>query len=269
MVPMNNIVDGKKIARRLVSRMRKQIENIDRKPVLGLVMVGGDSVTDSYVWIKEKTAKKVGIDFVKLELDQSVTTDELIEHMTVFSQTVDGLVVQLPLPDHIDRDRVVVSIPMERDVDALNPENSLVLGPVALSVLEIIDHHEIDLSGKNIVVVGQGNLVGVPVVVALKERGVEPQVVDRETDQDEIDQTLMQADIIISGVGVPGLIGPDQIKEGVILIDAGTSSSEGSVLGDIDAQCAGKASLFSTTPGGIGPITIAKLFENTIRLYTR
>jgi len=160
-------------------------------------------------------------------------------------------------------EEVVNSVPADLDIDGLRRDSKF-LAPVAMSVWKIFNFYQIDLAGKEIVVVGNGRLVGEPVVRMLIDENLSVTLVEKETDDKTMRTLIKNADVIISGVGVPGLITSDMIKEGVVLIDAGTSEQSGKLVGDIDPACADKASFVTPVPGGVGPVTVACLFENLI-----
>lgn len=266
---MTKIVNGEQITQEIAADIKQAVLAMDEKPVMGIVVVSQNPVTQSYVARKRRFAQSVGIPFVEKYLSEDISQDDLGQAIQDLSQTVDGLVVQLPLPQHIDTDQVLSLIPSTQDVDCLNQtsQTGLVAGPVAGAVMEILDRHQSDLNNLRIVVIGNGRLVGTPVVAALAQRGIKPSVIDINTDESEKSQLLANADVVISGVGIPDFVTPEMVKDGVVLIDAGTSSSRGAIRGDISADCVTKASLISPTPGGVGPVTIAKLFSNLLDLY--
>jgi methylenetetrahydrofolate dehydrogenase (NADP+)/methenyltetrahydrofolate cyclohydrolase len=172
-------------------------------------------------------------------------------------------VVQLPLPKQINANKILDLIPSDKDVDALS-ENASVLAPVAGAVREVLERNQVELEGKKILVVGQGRLVGRPVAIWLAQEGYEVETADINTKN--LAELTNRADVIITGVGKPGLIKLEDIKEGAILIDTGTSESAGKLMGDVDPTCAVKCSLLSPVPGGVGPITVAMIFKNLLQL---
>ncbi len=175
----------------------------------------------------------------------------------------DGIIVQLPFPSHIDVDALFKKIPPHLDTDMINYNGSgEVLPPVIAAVKEIAGRHNVEFAGKQVVVVGQGRLVGKPAAIWAEAQGAFVTVIDKDTENAE--EILRTADIIISGAGSPGLITPDKIKEGAIIFDAGTSEEGGMLKGDADPECASKCALFTPVPGGIGPITIAALLRNLV-----
>lgn len=247
------IVDGKALAESMYVALGTELAGMR----LGIVVSAGDAVTDSYVRIKTRAAARLGVEIVRRELPTEATTADAIDAVRSLIDASDGIIVQLPLPEHIDADAVLAAVPPGRDVDALNP-GALVVAPVAGAMQEILHTTSVEVKGKRAVVVGNGRLVGAPCALLLQKLGADVTVVTRG---DSLD-VLRDADIIVSGAGSPGLIRPDMIKEGAVIIDAGTSESSGKVMGDAEPACAEKASVFTPVPGGVGPIAIAMIFRN-------
>jgi methylenetetrahydrofolate dehydrogenase (NADP+)/methenyltetrahydrofolate cyclohydrolase len=180
--------------------------------------------------------------------------------------------VQLPLPTHLDTEAICAAIPVQKDPDLLSRKaqenfihsSSVILPPVVAAIDTIFSKYEVSLLDKKVAVIGQGKLVGVPVVTWIKQKGILSLIVDRKMLDDK--SCLKEADVIISGAGVLNLITMDMVKDGVVLIDAGTSEAGGKIAGDIDPACAIKAALFTPVPGGVGPVTVAMLFRNLLEL---
>lgn len=265
-----NSVDGNAIAQSIAQELRARIEAMKTPPVMGVLSMGDDPVTHSYVGKKRAMAETIGVEFRQVVVPSDASTQEVIAVLEELSAKSDGVVVQLPLGEHIDTDQVLTAIEPNKDVDCLAPSGGsrAVVGPVAGAVLAVLDRYEVDLSSSRVVVIGRGKLVGAPVADALRARGIEPVVLDKSSSENEKREALSSADVVISGVGAPGLVTPDMVREGVVLVDAGTSSSQGTLQGDIHPDCAEKAALYTPTPGGIGPITIAVLYRNLLDLYT-
>lgn len=254
-------VDGKAIAESVYAGIGMQLEG--RR--LGIVLSPGDAVTDAYVRIKSRAAQRLGVEIVRQELPAGASTESALAMVRALQeQGVDAIIVQLPLPAGIDTDTVLATIPPALDVDAINPA-ALVVAPVADAMREILRSFGIDSAGKRAVVVGEGRLVGAPCAALLRELGADVTVV---TKGDSL-EALCAADIVVSGAGVPGLIKPEMICDGVVLIDAGTSESSGEVVGDVDPACAQKASVFTPVRGGVGPVAIAMIYRNLLALVTR
>jgi len=267
---MTILVQGDAIAQEIGDKIAEATKQMIKKPVMGIVVVSENPVTQSYITRKRLYAQLLDIPFEEKYLPEDITQVELEQEVTSFASEVNGLVVQLPLPKHLDTKAVLDLIPQDKDVDALHPggANEGVISPVASAVLEVLREHEIVVASANCVVIGRGKLVGGPVAQELNRLGGVVTVVDKDTPKQELLDVIGEADIIVSGAGVASLVTEDMVKEGVVLIDAGTSTSAGTLAGDIDPGCYEKARLVSPTPGGIGPITVAKLFENLIVLFT-
>jgi methylenetetrahydrofolate dehydrogenase (NADP+) / methenyltetrahydrofolate cyclohydrolase len=258
-------VDGRQIADGMYASLRARREGIARAPRLGIFVSGADPVIESFVRIKRRAADVLDIELERVDFDAQMGTDAACAAVSRLAGETDGIIVQLPLPKGLDTDRILAAIPREKDVDGVNPSVSerLVQAPVALAVVEILRSESIEISGKRVVVVGEGRLVGRPAATLLRALGAEVRVVTLEKGGTS---DLQEADIIVSGAGSSGLIKPAHIKEGVALIDAGTSESAGKVVGDADPTCAEKAALFTPVPGGVGPVAVAMIFRNLLDL---
>lgn len=272
---MTTIIDGKKIRDNILENVKKGVADLPFQPVFCDVLVGSDPVSAQYVRMKGRTAESVGIHFHNADFKEDITTEELIAEIQKINNIPNmcGLIVQLPLPAHLDKKRILDSIPANIDVDCLGQEASTVfynssidIGyPTALSCVHILDSLNLNLTDKKIVVVGQGQLVGMPVAHLLKIRGLSVDIAVRHTENK--DDLLKNADIIISGTGAGKLITGDKVKEGVVIIDAGTSESNGSIVGDVDLESVqGIASYVSPVPGGVGPVTVAILLQNVLKV---
>ncbi|HVV15170.1 MAG TPA: bifunctional 5,10-methylenetetrahydrofolate dehydrogenase/5,10-methenyltetrahydrofolate cyclohydrolase [Candidatus Paceibacterota bacterium] len=239
------IVDGKKIAEEILADIGDSLRG--RK--LGIVMGSSDPATESFIRIKSKVAARLGVKVVHGEFSKLLTS-------------CDGIIVQLPIANS---DELLAQLPADKDVDALGHAPS-VLPPVAGAVAEVLMRQGVDVVGKKIVVVGAGRLVGRPAAEMLKEMGGEVTVVT--TNSGSLEE-LKTADVVVLGAGDPGFIKPEMLKQGVVLIDAGTSESSGKLAGDADPACADIASIFTPVPGGIGPIAVAMIFKNLLALVQK
>ena len=259
-------VDGKKIAERIKNEITSQA--ISSHMRVGIFYAGENSVIDKYISLKEKFGKSVGVTVTVLRFPESVDENTLINKIKLESENFDGVVVQLPLPAQIDRANILSATPLEKHIDVLSDRaieasykrETMRLPAVVGAVDEIIREYNIDLKNKKILVIGRGSLVGKPVALWLQREGYIPEIADKDTKN--ISELIKNADVIISGAGVPWLIGPEMIKPDCVLLDAGSSTEGGEMRGDINPLCEAKAKIFSAVPGGIGPITIAKLFQN-------
>jgi len=260
------LVDGKKIAEDIYTDIKSSLNNSGRHPCLMVFTCAPNIETRKYMEIKKKRASELGIDVVVFELDSSIETEEAVSAIQSSCVNADGLIVQLPFPQQVRIDTLLSAIPKELDIDNINYTGKAgeVLPPVVGAIAEIANRYEVDFRDKNVVVVGQGRLVGKPAALWARAQNAHVTVIDKNTQN--TDDILRSADIIISGAGVPGLISPGKIKEGVVIFDAGTSEEGGELRGDADPACASKCSLFTPVPGGIGPITIAILLRNLVSL---
>lgn len=261
------IVNGKQIAEDIYEELQKARRPFGA-PRLGiLVAAQPGAVIESFVRIKSRAAERLGVEILRIDMPELADTGAFTDAVRRLETHVDGIIVQLPLPPQIDTDAVLAAIPQTHDVDGINPtiaENDrFIHAPVATAVEEILKRSAIDPHDKRAVVVGAGRLVGAPVAALLRAQGADVSVITLE--QGSLD-ALKDADIIVLGAGNPGIVKPEMIKEGVVLIDAGTSESAGKVMGDADPQCAEKSSLFTPVPGGVGPVAVAMIFRNLFTL---
>ena len=269
------IIDGKKITEDIKQDLKKQVEQLDQPPRLAIIYVGSDPVVDQFIKIKKRVGESVGVKVDVDRFEESITEDSLEEEIKKSALKSDGVIIQLPLPSIFSIDEILNAVPKEKDVDVLSAKatqafsagEQSIYPPVVGAIRELFDRHNISIEGKKIVVIGKGRLVGAPVIMWLKKKGIHPFVITKETSN--IAHYLKDADVIISGAGSPGLIKPDMLKDDVVLIDAGTSEVSGTIKGDADPECASKCSLFTPVPGGMGPITVVMLFKNLITLAKR
>ncbi len=258
------IVDGRKIAEAIYEETRQTVAQLGRSPVLLIVTCDPNFETQKYLALKQKKALDVHIETKLASLRAESTTEDFISVIQRNKKNTDGIIVQLPLPSHIDTKTVLDAIPGTHDVDALGTSVAQVLSPVVGAIARILKVNAVDVAGKLVTIIGSGKLVGLPAYRWCTEHGAHVSVVTKDTI--DIAHHTRQADIIICGAGVPGLLTPSMIKEGVVILDAGTSEEGGVLKGDADPACAEKASIFTPVPGGIGPITVAVLLQNVALL---
>lgn len=265
------IIDGRKLRDSILARVKDRISALPFKPIFCDVLVGDNPASAQYVRMKEKTAEGVGLKVVHGVFPGNITTEELVRELKRLGglKNMAGLIVQLPLPSTLDTRAVLDSIPASVDVDATGKISSdkfyegkpNFLFPTAAAAVTMLDSLNLDLSGKKIVVVGKGMLVGKPVAHLLMSRGLDVTTVDKDTQNPE--DIFRSADVIITGVGKSKLINGGNIKPGVVLIDAGTSESNGGIVGDVDRETVeGIAGALSPVPGGVGPVTVSMLMQN-------
>lgn len=257
------IIDGKEIARDVYRQTAHFIQNEGLAPRLTIFSVAPERETKIYLRLKEKKAQEIGVSVDSLLFDSRISTADLVASIKEKSDETDGLLVQLPLPPSLDTNRVLEAIPTDCDVDALNSKTTRYLSPVVSAMRVILMKYGISVSGTSVAILGEGRLVGRPARTWFEKMGASVSVFTKESGLEE--DVLQQADIIVAGAGVPGLITEDLVKEGAVVFDAATTESNGVLYGDVDPSVARKASLFTPVPGGIGPITIATLLENVAR----
>lgn len=264
------IVDGKQVASRLKLKIQEKLKDGKERKVC-FVIFGDDQGSRQFISMKRKFSESLGIGAEVLEYHDNPTFPEVKKIIdNIVSKNFSGIVVQLPLPRGLIVREVLNLIPPESDIDMLSEKSkelykeglSKKIPPVARAVLEILKFYNIGLNGKKILVVGKGRLVGEPVGNMLKLKKIEFQNIEKETDKTEKIKLLKEADIIISGAGDSYFIKPEMIRQGVVIIDAGTSEQEGKIVGDADPRCAEKALLITPVPNGVGPVTMASLFMN-------
>lgn len=267
------IVDGRTLAKDIVSELRAEYEALQKPVSLRVLRVGDDSVTTKYLNRKKAIAESIGVQFTLTELPAKVTEDALIAVIRgmVNDSSTTGVLVQLPLPLGIDTANVLSYIPRQKDPDILSAESrdAFVLGngllpPVIGAMQEVLHKYDISIVGKKAAVIGEGNLVGKPARAWLLNAGAQVTVVNEFTK--EPGGVLRNAEIVVCGAGVPGLVQPEMLTDGVVLLDAGTTDISGSLTGDADPRCAEKCSIFTPVPGGIGPLTIVMIYKNLLKL---
>jgi methylenetetrahydrofolate dehydrogenase (NADP+)/methenyltetrahydrofolate cyclohydrolase len=266
------IIDGRHIAKTLEQELAQILSTTPKKRV-AFVLFGNDSSSIQFIGIKSRVAQRLGIETKTFQYEDINSTEQALLNINeIISESYDGIVVQLPLPVGMDTQVILNSIPAQLDIDVLGDEakskyissSSHKIPPVAAAVQEIITSINIDLKNKKVLVIGNGKLVGEPVGIMLSHDDIVFDIVDKDTDEQFRNEKIKNADVVISGVGIPHVIKSDMIQPGVILIDAGTSEQSGKLAGDIDPACAEVASYITPVPGGVGPITVVALFRNLL-----
>lgn len=260
------IVDGKALAQELLTNVAQEIQALPFSPKLGVLTCAPGPETRQYLELKRKRARAVGINLSILELPDFAHTEDCITALSGLARDAHGVLVQLPLPSHIDRELVLQAVPVEKDPDGFSyaQDSQSVLPPV-VGAIEYISHkHSVVWQGKKVAVVGYGRLVGQPAEKYALSKGAEVAVLTEESSQ--YLETLQTADIVVSGVGKAHFITSDMVKDGVVIFDAGASEDGGVIVGDVHPEVVDRATLFTPVPGGIGPITIAVLLDNVLTL---
>ena len=266
------ILQGEAIAKRILEDLKRKVKP---KLKLAVIQVGNNPVSEKYIQKKQEAAKSIGVDLRLYKFPQNVSQEELkIQVQAIGSdKEVSGMIVQLPLPKHLDTQEILDAIPLEKDVDVLSSASfglfalgkSSVLPPTVGAVSLLLKEHHMDIKGKNIVIVGAGRLVGLPLTIWCIHQGATVTVANEYTK--DLPSLTKKAEILISGVGRAGLIKGDMVQTGAVVIDAGTSVEGEHTLGDVDFESvAKKAGFLTPVPGGVGPLTVVYLLRNLIEL---
>jgi len=285
------LIDGKKTALDIRESIRLEVDSILQKklraPHLVAVLVGDDPASQTYVNSKEKAAKSIGFTSSIFRYDKDISEKKLLQIVDELNQddAVDGYIVQLPLPKHIDEEKIIMAIDPSKDVDGFHPLNlgkmlaqlPGFLPATPFGILELIKRYHIETEGKNVLVIGRSLIVGRPLSVLLGQKrvGGNATVTLAHSKTKNIKQLSLQADIIITAIGKAHFLSADMVKEGVVIIDAGINSIDAperkrgyKLVGDVDFEnVAPKAAYITPVPGGVGPMTIAMLLQNTLLAY--
>jgi len=272
------LIDGKSLSKKVQDAVKSEIEVLKSEqgmvPGLAVVIVGDDPASHAYVSMKEKACKNVGVYSIAHKMPDTITQDEIIEIITMMNKNphIHGILVQLPLPPHIDTTKILEVIDPKKDVDGFHAYNvgrmvsnlESFVACTPLGVMKMFEEYKIELEGKDVVVIGASNIVGKPMASLLLNANATVTVTHIFTKN--LKSHTLNADIVIVGVGVPALIKEDMIKEGAIVIDIGINRLEdGRLVGDVDFEkVSPKCSYITPVPGGVGPMTIAMLLKNTL-----
>ena len=271
---MATILDGKKTAEKRLDALKKEISGSNLRPHLATVIVGNDPASQMYVRMKHKACEQVGIGSVGVDLPPETNTRTVVDKVRALNRdgTIDGILVQLPLPPQIDTDRVINAIDPGKDVDGYHPENMgrLFLGKPRFSsctpagIMTLLSEYQIPVAGQRAVVVGRSIDVGRPMAALLLNADATVTICHSKTQ--DLAEELWRADILVSAIGKPHFITASMVKPGAVVIDVGINQLNGKLVGDVDFEAVKEtASAITPVPGGVGPMTIATLMENTFR----
>jgi methylenetetrahydrofolate dehydrogenase (NADP+) / methenyltetrahydrofolate cyclohydrolase len=266
------LMDGKALAERIRGEIAEEVCELGEIG-LATVLVGDDPASDIYIRLKHKAAGEVGINARDIRLASQTTEDELLEQVEQLNadDAIDGLLVQLPLPDHIDEARVIRALDPMKDVDGLHPLNfgQLTLGrpthvgATPLGIMRLLEEYGVPLEGALAVVVGRSDIVGKPVSLLLLHANASITICHSRTR--DLSSVTREAEVLVVAVGQAGVVGPGDVREGATVIDVGMNRGEDGIVGDVDPAVAEVAGLFTPVPGGVGPMTIAMLLRSAVR----
>ena len=272
-----NIIDGKEIAKNLRSKIAEEVSTFERPPGLAVILVGEDPASAVYVRNKELACKQAGFFSDKIIKSENITEEQLLEEVERLNNNpqIDGILVQLPLPKHIDANKVIEHISPLKDVDGFHSENigklmqnkSHLRPCTPKGVMTMLESIDCQIEGMNCVVIGASNIVGRPMAMELLNARGTVTICNSKTK--DLPGKVREADIVVVGVGIPKMVKGDWVKEGAVVIDVGINRLEdGSLVGDVDYDAIKDTAVAITpVPGGVGPMTIATLLENTLIAY--
>lgn len=273
------IISGTELSKNLREQMRQEVLSFKgRLPHLVVILVGDNPASKSYVTGKEKACNQIGIKSTIIKKDENISEKELLDLIKQLNNDdeVDGILVQLPLPKHINEDLVINTISVLKDVDGFHPSNvaKLHLGEDCIlpctpkGIITMLKSAGIEIAGKHAVVVGRSNIVGKPVAQLLLNENATVTICHSKTKN--LKEMTLQADIVVAAIGRPNTITSDMVKEGAVVIDVGVNRVDGHLVGDCDFEALkDKASFITPVPGGVGPMTITSLLQNTLEIYKR
>ena len=267
------IIDGRKIRDQILENLKGEVRNLKTTPTLAIILVGGNKASAAYVRQKSLAGEKIGAKVIVKNLNSDVSKDELENLINQLNRdtSIHGIIIQLPLPEHLNEEEISDKVLPERDVDGFVP-GSKFRPATAMGVVELLKRSGVEIKGKNAVVVGRGKVAGRPTAELLREEGARVEVVHSKTENPA--EITKKADILVSAVGKPNLITADMVKPGAVVIDIGTNpidlvtnniSPKTKLVGDVDFETVAKiASKITPVPGGVGPMTVAALMQNLV-----
>ncbi|MDD3436658.1 MAG: tetrahydrofolate dehydrogenase/cyclohydrolase catalytic domain-containing protein [Candidatus Gastranaerophilales bacterium] len=274
---MTTILDGKKLSAKMTDELTQKVAMLDEKPHLAVILVGENPASELYVGLKKKTAEKIGIKSTVIKYPQNTDEKTVLDKINELNndKNVHAILVQLPLPGQISEKKVIQAISPQKDADGITPENigkiSIGVEPYAYpctpkGILSLLDEYNINIEGKHAVVIGRSNIVGKPLAQMLLNRNATVTICHSHTKN--LTDIIKSADVLISAVGKNKLIKKEMIKSNSVIIDVGTSKVGNRVVGDVDFDNLFElVSYITPSPGGVGPMTIASLMENTYNLF--
>jgi len=270
---MDKILDGRLLSKQIETDLKAKVDKIKYevdRPVLATIIVGEDPASQTYVKMKSNACNRIGVLTRKIEMPETTTTDELLTVIEALNNDskVTGILLQHPVPRHINERACFNAIAIEKDVDGVNTSsfgliaNGLdsYISCTPLGIIKLLKHYNIDLTALNVVIVGRSQILGLPLSMLMLKENANVTICHSKTNKHDLENYLKNADVIVGACGIPHFIKPYQISKGVILIDAGYKDGKG----DIDPACYDKAEYYTPVPGGVGPMTIASLLAQTV-----
>lgn len=276
---MTTILDGKKLSAKILDEVAEKVAKLDKKPHLVVLLVGEDPASELYVGMKEKTALKIGLKSTVLRYPENTDEQTILDKINELNndEDVTAILVQVPLPNHISEQKVIQAVAPQKDVDGFTTENigriSIGLEPWAypctpLGIIKLLEEYKIETEGKHAVVVGRSNILGKPMAQMLLNKNATVTICHSRTKN--LSEITKTADILVAAVGKPKMITREMVKPGCVVIDAGTSKVDEKTIGDVDFENISDLTSFITpVPGGVGPMTIACLMQNTYDLFIK
>jgi methylenetetrahydrofolate dehydrogenase (NADP+) / methenyltetrahydrofolate cyclohydrolase len=283
------ILDGKILRDKIKIRLKERISGFMKEgeisPALAILQVGNNPASNVFIKMKKVFGESIGVNIIHKKFDETIPSTSLKKEIELINKdkTIHGVIVQLPLPSHLDKLEIIETIDPAKDADGLHSKNRIyssfpknikdkrnlgIMPATTRGVMTLLSYYGIDISGKNILVIGRSYLVGTPTALAFLNKDATVTVAHRKTDNLKI--LCLNADIIISAAGVPGLVREDMVKTNQIIIDIGITSVEGGIKGDVEYETVSKVvTAITPVPGGVGPMTVASLFENLTDLYEK
>lgn len=271
------IIDGKELAQNIRKQLKEEVDDLKTKgifPKLAVIMVGDDKASKVYVKNKSRACEEIGIEYEEYILNSDTTMDKLLKLIDDLNKdkNINGILLQSPLPNHLDINKAFESIDYKKDVDGFNPVN---VGKLSLNqdcfvsctpygIMRMLDSYRIPIEGRNAVIIGRSNIVGKPLMKCLLNRNATVTICHSKTKN--IEEVTKTADILVAAVGIPNFVTNNMVKEGAVVIDVGINRTEDGIVGDVYFEdVKDKASYITPVPGGVGPMTVAMLMNNVVK----
>jgi len=273
------LIDGKKIADQILLDIKKQVAKLENKPGLAAILIGDNPASKLYLKLKEKACEKVGINFSSYFLDKDCSEENILEVISFLNNDpeITGIIIQLPLPKKFNQDKLIKAIKPEKDVDGFHPQ-SKVISPNILGIMKLLKQTKVDLKNKKVMILSNSKIFSQPFKKLLPESKVEylnPKsktylsAKARRAKADNLKSIISNADVLIVAIGKPKFIKPNMVKKDAIIIDVGINKVKGKTTGDVDPKVDKIVAFRSPVPGGVGPMTVAMLLDNLLKLQKR